>query len=344
MTRTHRFHIAAILALALAGLSLGSCSKKDKQAGLLPGIYAHLETSRGTIIVELDYRRAPLAVANFIGLAEGTLEASWNRKFYDGLTFHQVSEGFAIQSGCPVGDGSGTPGYIFPDEFHPQLAHDAPGVIGMSNAGPDTNGSQFYITLDALPPLNGKYTVFGRTVSGLDILPKIRRGDKLVSVRIYRVGADAIAFKTDQEAWQSHFENALVMARSRMQQQRRADLAAIAERWPDFKPGTLDILSTTLQSGSGPKPALGTTVKVHYTGMLPDGRVFDRSDLAGEPFSFEVGIGQVIEGWDVIVGNMSKGEKVRVALPPELAYGTTGIPGVIPGNSFLIFEIELLDF
>ncbi|MBU0934166.1 MAG: peptidylprolyl isomerase [Spirochaetes bacterium] len=335
---------AALLLAVLCAFLFFSCIEKDLTSGLLPGIYAVLETSRGAVVVELDYKKAPLASANFIGLAEGSLEASWQRPFYDGLKFHSVQPGFIIQSGCPVGDGSGTAGYIFPDEFHSSLSHDAAGVLGMANTGTDTNSSQFYLTLDSLPALDGNYTCFGRTVSGLELLSKIKQGDSLNTVHIVRIGPDAQAFGSSQADWQQYFGRAIETASLRMKAKRNEIIAAIIQKWPELKPGLFDILTTTLAEGSGPKPEIGTEVRVHYTGMLPDGRVFDRTNPEGDPFVFKVGVGQVIEGWDVVVANMRKGEKLRVALPPEMAYGSSGVPGAIPADSFLIFEIELLDF
>ncbi|OHD15521.1 MAG: hypothetical protein A2087_14655 [Spirochaetes bacterium GWD1_61_31] len=334
----------AILLLALT-FTLAACLESASSRGLLPGLYARLETSRGTIIVHLDYDKAPLAVANFVGLAEGTLDASWNKPFYDSLTFHKIMPGLLVQSGCPYGDGTGTAGYIFPDEYHPSLRHDAAGVMGYAQGNSnDTNSSQFYITMAPLPFLDDKYTIFGRVVVGLDLLEKIALGDVLESVIIERVGQAAVDFRCDQEAWQEYFDIALEGARIRMQMQRQTALAGIQRLWPEMRPGLFDILTASLQEGSGPKPEVGAAVKVHYKGMLADGTVFDQTNPAGDPYSFELGVGQVIEGWDVVVGNMRQGEKLRVAIPPEMAYGSEGYADIIPGNSFLVFEIELVDF
>ena len=148
--------------------------------GLEPGLYARLETSKGVMILRLDHERAPMTVANFVGLAEGTKE--WTdpktrekvrRPFYDGLTFHRIIRGFMIQGGCPLGNGMGGPGYEFANETHPALKHDKLGVLAMANAGPDTNGSQFYITLDAKPHLDGGYSIFGQLVRGEEVLREI---------------------------------------------------------------------------------------------------------------------------------------------------------------------------
>ena len=143
-------------------------------------LHAHFTTSEGVFTVKLFDDKAPKTVENFVGLAEGTKE--WTdpktnqkvkRPFYDGLIFHRVIEGFMIQGGDPLGSGMGGPGYKFGDEFHPTLRHGKAGILSMANAGPGTNGSQFFITLDATPWLDNKHTVFGEVVSGMDVIKKI---------------------------------------------------------------------------------------------------------------------------------------------------------------------------
>lgn len=167
------------------------------------GLYAHLETSRGTIVIALEYQRVPMTVMNFVGLAEGTIEHNRGSgvRFYDGLTFHRVIEDFMIQGGDPEGSGRGGPGHRFPDEFHPELRHDSAGILSMANAGPNTNGSQFFITHTETPWLDGAHSVFGRVVAGQDVVDSIQRRDRLERVRIERVGADAEEFRADQAAF-----------------------------------------------------------------------------------------------------------------------------------------------
>ncbi len=161
------------------------------------GLYADFETPRGTITCELYFEKAPMTVASFVGLAEGRLGPAPRHPFFNGLTFHRVVPGFVVQGGDPLGTGEGGPGYIFPDEFVPGLRHDAAGVLSMANSGPDTNGSQFFITLAAVPRLNYLHTVFGRMVAGQDVLAKIQQGDAM-QVEIRRIGPAANAFHPDE--------------------------------------------------------------------------------------------------------------------------------------------------
>ena len=144
------------------------------------GTYAIFETSQGNIVCRLFDKEAPKTVENFIGLAEGTKEfrdpisgKKEKRAYYDGLTFHRVIPQFMIQGGCPQGDGRGGPGYTFGDEFHPSLRHNKPGKLSMANAGPNTNGSQFFITVAPTPHLDNRHSIFGEVVEGQDIAVKI---------------------------------------------------------------------------------------------------------------------------------------------------------------------------
>jgi peptidyl-prolyl cis-trans isomerase A (cyclophilin A) len=145
-----------------------------------PGTYAVFETSEGTIVCRLFEKEAPQTVANFVGLAEGTKEfkdphtgQKVKRPFYDGLSFHRIIPQFMIQGGCPLGTGTGDPGYRFADEFHPSLRHDKAGKLSMANAGPNTNGSQFFLTVAPTPWLDNKHAIFGEVVEGLDLAIKI---------------------------------------------------------------------------------------------------------------------------------------------------------------------------
>lgn len=326
----------AVLGLALtATLGFGQTSLPD-------GLYAKISTDKGDITLRLDYDKAPLTVTNFVGLAEGSLDADKGKRFYDGLSFHRVVPDFVIQGGDPKGDGSGGPGYEFPNEVSPELKHDAPGVLAMANAGPDTNGSQFYITLAPTPFLDGSYSVFGRVVSGLDVVKKIAKGDLMRRVEIIRVGAAAKAFVADQKAFDER-KAALLEARTKSTEAaRQAAIAQIRKQWPDLSRSPEGIFYKITKAGSGPVPTTGATVLVDYTGKFLDGKIFD-SSVGRAPLSLAVGRGQVIPGWDKSLAAMKKGEKRLVVIPPELAYGARGYPGVIPPDSWLVFEMELVD-
>jgi len=174
------------------------------------GVYAEMETSKGTILLKLEFEKTPLTVANFVGLAEGTKNYSTDggqpkkqdKPFYNGLTFHRVIPDFMIQGGDPQGSGAGGPGYRFKDEFDPSLKHDKPGILSMANAGPRTNGSQFFITHKETPWLDNKHSVFGHVVEGQDVVNKIVKGDTIKTVKILRVGEKAKGFKGDEEQFQ----------------------------------------------------------------------------------------------------------------------------------------------
>lgn len=320
------------------------------ESHLKDGLYAKISTAKGDILLKLDYKKTPLTVINFVSLAEGTMHIDGSDKpsgapFYDGLKFHRVIKNFMIQGGDPQGTGTGGPGYTFPDEFDPSLKHDGPGVLSMANAGPDTNGSQFFITLAATPHLDGKHTVFGRVVQGQDVVDAIEQGDIMTSVRIIRVGRDAKAFKTGQAA----FDKALAMVKKKRDEvrmkKREKIIKLIRKNWPDAVTTSSGLRYVIKKQGTGNPPAKGTTVVVNYTGrLLVSGRKFDSSYDRGEPITFPVGIGRVIKGWDEALLAMKKGEKRVLIIPPELAYGAHGAGNVIPPNAWLVFEVELVNF
>jgi cyclophilin family peptidyl-prolyl cis-trans isomerase len=185
---------------AAAVLVLWPLAVSAQEAALPDGLYAEIATPKGAITCELEYAKAPLVVASFVGLAEGTLGPAPRKPFFDGLTFHRVVPGFVIQGGDPLGTGEGGPGYSFADEFGAGLRHDSAGVLSMANDGPDTNGSQFFITLAPVERLDFLHSVFGRTVRGMDVLARITQGDAM-KVRILRLGAAAQAFKADDAAF-----------------------------------------------------------------------------------------------------------------------------------------------
>ncbi len=316
------------------------------QGSTLPdGLYAEMKTDRGTIVCFLEYEKVPMTVANFVGLAEGTLKANGatGRKFYDGLTFHRVDKGFVIQGGDPKGDGSGGPGYQFPNEARPDLKHDAPGVLAMANAGPDTNGSQFYITMEPAPWLDGGYNVFGHVVQGMDVVTSIKVGDHITSVRILRVGSAAGSFSVTQQAFDGLVAKAHAAAGDKLKKDREAALTLIKKQWPKLTTTKSGLMYEVLKKGTGNvSPTQGATVSVNYKAMLLDGRVIDSTEARGTPATLRTD--RVIKGWTEALLAMKRGESRRLVIPPELAYGPGGYGNVIPPNAFLVFEVELIDF
>ncbi len=341
-----------LLALFIIATTLCNTAKGDLMAaetGLEDGLYAKIMTNKGDILVKLEFEKTPLTVTNFVGLAEGTKDfhdakGRTSGRYYDGLKFHRVIKNFMIQGGDPLGTGTGGPGYNFPDEFDPSLRHDSPGILSMANAGPGTNGSQFFITHIATPWLDNKHTVFGHVVSGQDVVNAIQQGDTITRVEIIRVGDKAKAFKADQASFDKLLNKVDNSNAAKEKESQGKDMATIKEKWPNAQKTGSGLMYVIIKKGSGEeKPSPGDMVKAHYTGMFLDGSTFDSSVDRGEPISFPVGKGRVIKGWDEALLDMTKGEKRILIIPPELAYGTHG-RGPIPPNATLVFEVELLDF
>ena len=339
-------------------LSLGGCSDMNKALDAIKGqdgVFAVMETSNGVIAIKLHYKETPLTVTNFVGLAEGTLDAAKGKPFYDGLKFHRViskangdGQDFMIQGGDPKGNGTGGPGYKFPDEFVSSLRHDEPGVLSMANSGTNTNGSQFFITIVETPWLDDKHTVFGKVVYGQDVVDSMKQGATIEKVTILRQGEDAAAFTATQanfdkqlEIRNKKLEEEKIAARKAKEEAMKAVIAEIEEDYPDATKTADGIYYEILKEGKGNAIGSRRVVAVHYTGMLLDGTVFDSSEGRGT-LSFITGAGQMIEGFDIMTQDMKLGEKRRMILPPDLAYGEMGYPGVIPGNAYLIFEVELV--
>ena len=355
--------MAGLAANALAGatVALAADEAAIEAATAADGVYARLNTSLGTIVCRIETERVPVTAGNFVGLAEGTLSfrdpktQEWvKRPFYDGLTFHRVVQGFVVQGGDPLGDGTGGPGYEFIDEFDPALSHTGPGVLSMANSGPGTNGSQFFITLAAAPHLDRRHSVFGNVVFGMDVLqamaaepmtgPEKSRPAKAIviqNVSIIRRGKAARAFDA---AAAFAMQEQIVAARERERQEKaqrfQRELSAEAKSADSTASGLRFWVRTP---GKGDPPVNGDMVEAHYTGYLEDGTQFDSSYERGAGFRFPVGNGRVIKGWDEVFLLMRAGEKRRVIIPPQLAYGKTGFRRYgIPADATLVFDLELI--
>ncbi len=305
------------------------------------GLYAKFNTTKGAILVNLEYKKTPGTVGNFVGLAEGNLENEaipQGKPYYDGLKFHRVIADFMIQGGDPQGTGAGGPGYQFDDEIHPDLKHDGPGVLSMANAGPGTNGSQFFITHVETSWLNGKHTVFGKVVEGQDVVNAIEQGDEIQTLEIQRVGADAEAFDATETF--RKFNGAKAEREAAAKKKSEELLEELAAGFDKTESG---LRYKVFQNGEGVKAEKGKTVSVHYKGSLTDGTVFDSSYKRNQPIDFPLGVGQVIPGWDEGIGLLQVGDKARFVIPPYLGYGERGAGGVIPPDATLIFDVELVD-
>ena len=304
------------------------------------GIYAKFTTPKGDILVNLEYEKTPGTVGNFVALAEGNLENSAKPQgtpYYNGLKFHRVIADFMIQGGCPQGTGTGNPGYKFDDEIHPELKHDAPGKLSMANAGPGTNGSQFFITHVATPWLDGKHTVFGSVVEGQDVVDAVEQEDTM-DVEIIRVG-DAAEKWNAVEAFRT-FEGAREKREAEAKARQKELLDQVAAGYDETPSG---LRYKILQNGDGKQATKGAMVSVHYKGQLLDGTVFDSSYKRKQPIDFAIGVGQVIAGWDEGIQLLKVGDKARLVIPSDLAYGSQGAGGVIPPDATLIFDVELMN-
>lgn len=332
-----------------------SAAAPAKASGELgDGLYAKIHTSKGDITIQLFYKRAPLTVGNFVGLAEGKIPNKAKGEgvpFYNGLKFHRVIADFMIQGGDPQGNGQGGPGYSFEDEFHPELKHSGPGILSMANSGPNTNGSQFFITHKETPWLDNKHSVFGKVVEGQDVVNKIQQNDIMETVEIIRIGKDAEGFEGDKTFARVQKEKAEAEAKA-------AEMAK--KKLEEYKKGA-KVTSSGLyyipkEEGSGPKPQVGQVVEMKYAGYFLDGSLFDTNikQIAIENnkfdqrknyglFAVEYGPnGRVIPGWKEGLQLMNVGDKYRFIIPPELGYGPRGYPGAIPPNAWLVFDVEMV--
>ena len=306
------------------------------------GLFAVILTSKGEIIIQLEFEKTPGTVGNFAGLATGKIKNDIRpigEPYYNGLKFHRVINDFMVQAGCPLGTGTGDPGYKFDDEFNVDLKHDRPGILSMANAGPSTNGSQFFITHVENPWLDNKHTVFGHVINGMDIVNSISQNDEIISVDINAVGEKAQAFDPAQA-----FEDFNKSKADRMKNEKEKELKILNDLSKGFSKTSSGLLYKFEKENNLGKPVSGNKVKVHYKGMLLDGTVFDSSYKRNQPIEFTLGIGQVIKGWDEGISLLGLGDKATFIIPSELAYGQSGAGGVIPPNATLVFDVELVEF
>lgn len=362
-----------ILAVLIAATTLVSCggnkvTVNEETITLEEGIYAKLTTNRGEILIDFHEDLAPMTAANFIALAEGNHpkvdEKYANKPYFDGTLFHRVIPNFMIQGGDPDGTGRGGPGYKFPQEIVKELKHDKAGVVSMANAGPGTNGSQFFITHNATPHLDGGYNIFAQVISGQEVVNEIgevkrmaqdRPEEKVVlrTVEIIRVGKEAKSFDAPAE-----FVEGINNVEKRKQDAAAALEAEIDAMYPEAQKSASGLRYIIEEVGDGPKPEIGQVVLVNYAGFLSDGTCFDTSieelakkygtyDERRAPYeAFPVTYGpqsRVIQGWREGLQLLNVGGKAKLIIPPYLGYGERGGGGVIPPNATLVFDVEIVD-
>lgn len=342
---------------------------QQKPQPLGDGLFAEIDTAKGKIRLKLEFEKTPQTVANFVGLAEGTKFYSREggtpkdqkgKPYYNGLNFHRVIADFMIQGGCPTGTGSGSPGYSFADEIDETLNHSGSGMLSMANAGPGTNGSQFFITHRATPHLDGKHTVFGRVADASDqaIVDAIAKGDKILSVKIIRNGEKAKAFKGDEE----HFNKFAEQNKKRQTEKEKADQSKFEEKMEkeEKQIQTLlvalkekhktEVISATnglrhiiTKPGKGDVPEKGDKLTVNLVFKLADGKVIDDTSKNGQPLKIPVGAPMRLKGLEQGLKGMKKGERRTVVAPHKLGFGAAGAGPEIPPYSMLIFELEITD-
>ena len=362
----------SIAFLFLSAALMTGC-KSNHLGDLGDGLYAAMRTSKGEIVLRLEYDKTPVTVANFVSLAEGTnpfvSENYKGKRYYDGLSFHRVIKDFMIQGGDPTGTGSGSPGYRFADEFVDSLIHDRKGLLSMANAGPKTNGSQFFITHAPTPWLDGRHTVFGEVVSGLEVVDSIanvpvsENGNKPIDpvvmekVEIVRNGRAAKDFDAVQ-VLSDYFEQEKAREAAQ-QEQLRKFVEEIAQQKAAAQTLPTGLAYQVINAGTGEKPAEGAMVWVEYAGWLEDGTLIDTSvESIAEAFGRLQELSQMhggkfgpvamenspdsnlIAGFREALMSMRVGDKWRVFIPPHLGYGEQG-RGPIPPNAPLVFDLEI---
>ncbi len=357
----------AAIKIALIAYGIANLDEilQRKDAFLPDGIYADLNTNKGRITLSLEYENVPMTVANFVGLAEGTIKNEAlpeGKPYFNGSIWHRVAAGHVIQAGKPNnGKETEGPGYQFPNEIINGLSHNKAGMLGMANAGPHTNGSQFYITLADRSYLDGNYTLFGSIVEGMDVVNKIVQGDTIKSVSIIRIGEKANFFRPNTEIFNKMVSIAKEKIKLEEEKRLKKEEQLIHSNYPNAQSLQSGVRYIISKEGYGNKPNHGALLKVIYKGnFLIDGKEFVSAADAGKPnsleapeeFIYEVGKTKINPGIDETLSDMKPGEKRTVIVQSNLAYGLTGFYGkqiegkkrfVISPNTSLVYEIELLE-
>jgi Xaa-Pro dipeptidase len=330
-------------------------------AALPDGLYAELRTNKGPIVLRLEYERAPMTVASFVGLAEGTIDNKAlppGAPFFDGTVFHRVVPGHVVQAGMAIA-GASSPGYSFPNEIVPSLSHGRAGMLGMANAGPHTNSSQFYVTLGDRSYLDGNYTLFGEVQSGMDVVKAIVQGDWIDHVRIVRVGERAKAFRSDTATFKAMAADAEARVKAADEKKAHDEAAIIRKNWPRATTSPKGALFVVRKRGQGTPFPAGKTVVVRYTGRLLDGRPIASSadegrpipGTAAQPFDYVIGKTRINPALDEAIADMRAGERRTLIAQGQAGYGRSGFtakekPGekrfVISPNTTLVYEVEIV--
>ncbi len=338
----------------------------SKDLAMAPGMYAVFETTQGTIICQLEFEKTPLTVANFVGLIEGNFKAAgqeFTEPYFDGIKFHRVINDFMIQGGDPTGTGRGGPGYRFPDEFVQDLKHTGPGILSMANSGPNTNGSQFFITHKATPWLDGKHTVFGHVVQGQEVVDAIKQNDTMDKVTVLRVGEKAQAFNAAETfetlyapfyeeyvVWPAYVDSVSKMSiadfNAGFYKKVKASLPKKqAKKLKQTESGLVYLLDKRGKKKTMVNP--GDTLDVHTEGKhYSSGKpFFNTRDEGAESmkFQFQNPMRRMVNGFEEALQMMGAGGSGTFWLPYHLAYGVGGNPGArIKPYEDIIFTVEVV--
>ncbi len=350
--------------LSLFTLLIIGCA--DQYPDLKAGLYADIETSKGSVVVSLEYEKTPITVANFVSLAEGENEMVSddfkNKRYYDGLTFHRVITDFMIQGGDPTATGTGGPGYTFDNEIHDDLKHNGPGILSMANGGPGTNGSQFFITHKETPWLDGLHTVFGNVVIGQNVVDSIAQNDTIKMVTIIRKGSKAKKFDASK-TFKDYFQKLETEKAEREERQQLIKLKSqdkFEEQKSKATTTSSGLTYIITKKGNGTKVTTTNKASVHYAVYFEDATLLETSSLE---IAEELGVvneqrknaqayqpliadcspeAQLIAGFKEGLRLLSEGDKATLFVPYDLAYGEQDRQG-IPPRSNLIFEIEIVE-